>query len=196
MILPIFVDVVKIKSAPIEIDLHKKYSSWNFIILMASRLTKEKNISLAIDAFKSIAGRYPRTLLLIVGSGPEEKRLKRQTRKLELGTNVIFEKQTTDLISYLKSCDLFLLTSKYEGYGRTLVEGAAAGTRVISSDVGIASELLPESNIFNVGNKKDLERKLENAIKGEIGSVKTLGIITTKQQYLSEYKRFLESCMS
>ena len=46
-VLPIWVDIDKIKNTPITIDLHKKYPQFDFIILMASRLTKEKNISLA-----------------------------------------------------------------------------------------------------------------------------------------------------
>ncbi|MDO8523146.1 MAG: glycosyltransferase, partial [bacterium] len=42
-VLPVFVDIEKIKKTPVKIDLHKKYPD-KFIILMASRITKEKNI--------------------------------------------------------------------------------------------------------------------------------------------------------
>ena len=42
--LPIFVDVEKIKNTPVNVDLHKKYSQFDFVILMASRFGKEKNI--------------------------------------------------------------------------------------------------------------------------------------------------------
>ena len=44
VVLPIFVDVKKIQSAKVKIDLHQKYPEYDFIILVASRLTKEKNV--------------------------------------------------------------------------------------------------------------------------------------------------------
>ncbi len=80
-VLPIFVDIKKIQSAKIKTDLHQKYPEYDFIILMASRLTREKNISLAIEAMHELATKYEKNtnirkiLLLIVGEGPERKAL-------------------------------------------------------------------------------------------------------------------------
>ena len=138
VIRPIAVDTEKIKTAPIKTDLHKKYPQFDKIILMASRLTREKNIGLAIEAMREIVKVRPKTGLVIVGRGPEEKKLKAKSYKLQ--TNVIFEPWTDDLSSYYKTADLFLLTSLYEGYGMTLVEAEAAGCPIISTDVGVARE--------------------------------------------------------
>ena len=80
-VLPIFVDIKKIQSAKIKTDLHQKYPEYDFIILMASRLTREKNISLAIEAMHELATKYEKNtnirkiLLLIVGEGPEREAL-------------------------------------------------------------------------------------------------------------------------
>jgi len=171
-ILPIFVDVEKIRNAPIKINLRAKYPQFNFIILMAGRLTKEKNIGLAIDAIKKINNE--KIGLIIVGQGPEEKKS---------SANIIFEPWTDDLISYYKTADLFLLTSNYEGYGMVLVEAAAAGCKIISSDVGIAQEILEPENIFEVGDAADLKNKIEKAVRGEIKDSKPLKIMS-KQEYL------------
>ncbi|TSD02623.1 MAG: hypothetical protein Athens071426_439 [Parcubacteria group bacterium Athens0714_26] len=53
-VLPIYIDVKKIQSLEIKTDVKKKYPNFDFIILMASRLTKEKNIGLAIEVMAEI----------------------------------------------------------------------------------------------------------------------------------------------
>ena len=188
-VLPVFVDIEKIKKSPIKTDLHKKYPG-KFIILMASRITKEKNIGLAIEAFSLARSgkRSPLPLLLIVGDGPEVQSLRQIAAE-----NVTFESHTDDLISYYKTCDLFLLASNYEGYGRTLVEATAAGAKVLSSDVGVAPEILKADSIFKVGDKADLISKLENAILGQI-SYPRIPKAITKEGYLGLYKESLEAC--
>jgi glycosyltransferase involved in cell wall biosynthesis len=197
-VLPIWTDVEEIKNASIKINLREKYPQFDFIILMASRFTKEKNISLAIEAMEGIVKKHPKTGLIITGSGSEEKKLKAETRLTDgqgykLKANVIFEPWTDDLASYYKTADLFLLTSNYEGYGRTLIEAAAADCKIISSDVGIASEILEKENIFTPGDKKSLEEKIIKAISGEIKPAKPVKI-RTKKEYLEEYGNGWKNC--
>ncbi len=170
---PVFVDVKKIQEATIKTDLHKKYPQFDFIILMASRLSKEKNIKLAIEALHNVktAKSYANNTkvgLIIVGEGLEISNLKSQISNLKISENIIIENWTDDLSSYYKTSDLFLLTSNYEGYGRTLVEAAIAGCNIVSSDVGIAREILDIKNIFQVGDVVGLRVKIEAAIRGEL----------------------------
>lgn len=190
-VLPIFVDTEKIKNAPIKTDLHKKYPG-RFVILMASRITREKNIGLAIETI-SLIRENKRIMLLVVGDGPEVESLKFKVYKLGLNDNVVFEPNTDDLISYYKTCDLFLLTSNYEGYGRTLVEAAAAGAEIVSSDVGIAPEILDRENIFKVGDKNGLAEKIKLAITGQIKPPRPV-ISQTKAEYSALYKKSFEAC--
>ena len=196
-VLPIFVDVEKIKNTLIKTDLHKKYPGYDFIILMASRLTKEKNIGMAIEAVAEIKRQATsdkrQVLLLIVGDGPETESYKLLVKSYKLENIVIFEPvvDSQTLFSYYKTADLFLNTSNYEGYGRTLVEAVAAGATIISSDVGIAGEILEPENIFKVGDKKDLAEKLKAALNGKIRPAKNLPS-QTKEAYLKLYKEYLE----
>ncbi len=192
-VLPIYVDSGRIKDFIPKMDLRKKYPDYNFIILMASRLTCEKNIGLAFEAMAEFKKNNSRALLLIVGDGPEKENLKFKVSEFKLNNNVIFESWTDDLISYYKTADVFLLTSDYEGYGMSLVEAAFAGCKIISSDVGIASEILEPENIFRVNDKNDLVSKLENAIQGKIKSPKPIST-QTKEDYLRLYRNSLEKC--
>ncbi|MBX4209100.1 glycosyltransferase, partial [Candidatus Parcubacteria bacterium] len=90
-VLPIFADVEAIKAAPIRADLRAKYPQFKKIVLIASRLTKEKGIRDAIDAFAGTAASYPDAGLVILGSGPEETSLKSKVRALGLDGKVAFE---------------------------------------------------------------------------------------------------------
>ena len=83
---PIFVDTEKIRNAPViaSADLHKKYPQFDKIVLMASRLTVEKNIGLALNAWPAILDKCPKAGLIIVGKGPEEKSLKALACRLGL----------------------------------------------------------------------------------------------------------------
>jgi len=202
IVLPIFfVDAKKIQEASAQTDLHQKYPQFNFIILMASRLTKEKNIGLAMKAVKDLVKKYPKIGLVIVGDGPEEKKLKAQSSKLK--ANVIFEPWTDDLISYYKTCDVFLLTSNYEGYGRTAVEALVSGSLVIMTDVGVAGDIAKDgynSLIVPVGDKIGMERAIEKMIsdralhaKLSLSSENLIYKMLSKKEYLEQLKKSWEA---
>jgi glycosyltransferase involved in cell wall biosynthesis len=140
---PIFVDKDSIKNSDITSDLHKKYNQFDRIALMASRLEKEKDIGLAINAWPKVLETFPNSGLIIVGNGERLEYLKNLVSSKGLGNSIVFEnwadKQT--LYSYYKTTDLFLNTSMFEGYGMTLVEAEAAGSKIVSTDVGVADEV-------------------------------------------------------
>jgi glycosyltransferase involved in cell wall biosynthesis len=203
-ILPIFVDKEKIENAPITTDLKKKYPQWDFIILMASRLTKEKNIPLALSAMKKITAEYPKVGLVVVGEGPEENFLKILVKNSGLERNVAFETWQGDLASYYKTAHLFLLTSDYEGYGMTIVEALSAHCPTISTDVGIASDVLVDGDSFvcPVRDADCLFKKaklfIENNNLRETfthEALERLSKVTcaSKAEYLERYKASLEN---
>ena len=197
-VLPIYVDVKKIREAPVNVNLHKKYSQFDFIILMASRLTREKNIGLAIEAMAEVVKKYPKTGLVIAGSGSEREALKLQITNYKLQKNIIIEDWTDDLASYYKTADLFLLTSNYEGYGMAVVEAMAVGLAVIMTDVGLANEVLIDKKdgiVIPVGNKEKLTEAILNLIENQSlrtrlieNSQKTLDFWPDRNQYLRAYR--------
>lgn len=138
---PIPVDTEKIKNSSITINLHNKYSQFSKIVLMASRLEAEKNIDLAIRSWKTVMKTIPEAGLIIVGSGSQKKLLQGLVAEIEGESSVIFEDWQNDIASYYKTCDCFLVSSLYEGYGMTLVEAHAAGSKIVSTDVGVAREM-------------------------------------------------------
>jgi glycosyltransferase involved in cell wall biosynthesis len=140
---PIPVDTGRIAIASITVDLHTKYPKFSKIVLMASRLEREKNIPLALTAWSAVLKSFPSAGLIIVGSGSQEGKIRALVNRLGVTDSVVLEPwvDSTTLASYYKTADLFLNTSLYEGYGMTLAEAHAAGCAIVSTDVGIAREV-------------------------------------------------------
>ncbi len=205
-VLPIVYDMDRFSKSEIRIDLHKKYPDYDFIILSASRLTREKNVGLAIKAMSEVVKKHPRALLLIVGSGSEESGLKLLTTRYSLQTNVIFEPWTKDIASYYKSADVFILTSNYEGGARSPAEAVASGLPVVMTDVPPARETVIDSKngfVVPVGNYRQLADRLIELISNEDKRVVfqeqslagAVGFIT-KDVYLKLYYQALIGALS
>lgn len=212
-VLPIIVDAGKIEAAPIGVDLRKKYSQFEFLILTAGRLSREKNIGLMIEAMAEVVKKYPKTGLVIVGEGAEYENLKSKTKNLspfgrppagrKLETNIVFEPWIDDVVSYLKSADLFLLVSNYEGWGMAAIEAAAAGCPVLMTDVGCAGEVIVNdvSGIVAPVNDKSalvggIIRLIEDgALREKIRRNALLAVqkLPTKKNYLARYRQSWEA---
>lgn len=162
IVLPIFVDIESIRKVNPVIDLHKRYPQFNFIFLVASRLTREKNIGVVLEAMRSVVKKYPNAGLVIVGSGPEEDNLKSKIINYKLGGNVVPEPWQDEIISYYKTADAFLLSSRYEGFGMTLVEASASGCPIISSDVGLVGDVLQKDKDILVCDSEDVDCFVNN----------------------------------
>ncbi len=146
---PIFVDAQAVPAAPVTTDLHQKFPDFTYIVLVAARFVKQKNIPLAIEAFEKFAADKQNVGLVIVGSGPEEKDLYHIVGKKDLGAKIKIANWKTEFFSCMKTADVFLLSSNYEGWGMTVVEAAAAHCPVIMTDVGCAGEFI-EDNVSGI----------------------------------------------
>lgn len=206
-VLPIFVDIVKIKEMPITENLRAGHALDDFILLMASRFTKEKNISMALQVMRDADIREKNIFLYIVGDGPEKKILEANMQYSGGLGHVKIKGWSGHIVSYYKTADAFLLTSNYEGYGRTAVEAAAAGTPIIMTDVGIAGDVIKDGEGGIIIPTHD-HTALKNAImrlyqnreeahafaKGAYAAIERAAV-QTYADYLYEYKRILEQCL-
>jgi glycosyltransferase involved in cell wall biosynthesis len=157
IIKPIEVDTEYIKNSKPAFILKEKYNQFEKIILVASRLEKEKNIEMALRALKLISDKLPKVGLIVVGSGKELRRLQKLAYNLKIDPKVVFVGWQTDLVPYYKGADIFLSTSWYEGYGMVFKEAQAAGCKIVSTDVGIAKEVGAEIVDWN---EKEIVEKI------------------------------------
>lgn len=124
-------------------DQMKKKFQNNQIILSVGRLIDLKGTVFLVESLPYILNHYPNTLLIIIGSGPEEERLHERVESLSLKEHVTFlgTLNHEDLIPYYHLADVFILPSifkdgKTEALGVVLLEAMASGCPVIGSNVG------------------------------------------------------------
>lgn len=158
-VLPVFIDREAIRDA-LPADLKKEFPQFEKIVLVASRLEPEKNVALAIESFRKILSKVPGTGLFIAGEGSQLQTMIHLVEKLKLKNSVIFLGHRSDIFSLYKGADLLLNTSRYEGFGASIVEALAAGCAVVSTDVGVARE----AGAVVVSKKKELAIKVTEAL--------------------------------
>ena len=107
-------------------------------IVSASRLVPWKRMEGVMDA---VVG--TNASLIIAGDGPERGRLEQYAHSLSgLSTTFTGALSNPDLLAVIKSADLFVLNSEYEGLSHLLLETVALGTPVIATDAGGNTEVL------------------------------------------------------
>lgn len=168
-VLPIHLDIPMSILSEHQDLLRVKYPKFGTVMVMISRIEKEKNMIMAIKCFNNIYKSYPGVGLVIVGDGSLKAGLEKLVRKLGLEEIVIFEGWSDKTIIYFLSADLFLNTSNYEGFGRTLMEASAAGCPIITTDVGIVGEVLNNKNALISAPQDELtfQNNLEFALKNK-----------------------------
>jgi len=200
-VLPIFVEAKKVQSAHPAFDLHKKYPAFKKIILTATRIEPEKDLDFSLEIFQKLLKKHKRLGYVIVGDGSERNRLEAKAKALRIDKNVVFAGWQDDLISYLKTADIYLSTSRYEGYGLSLIEASISGTPVVTTDVGVAGDILMNkinSMICPVGDERcfleSIERLIDdkdfyNLIKKNAENIAKKIASGSKAKYLQDYKK-------
>mgnify|MGYP001297810768 CR=1 FL=1 len=116
----------------------KNKHSDQFQILTAGSLIRVKGFGLAIKSFKEFVVNHSEARFTIVGSGPEESRLKSLVHDLNLESNIEFlgSLPREHLLRLMSNSDVFLFPSLRDGGGTVVVEAMAAGIPVVCLDTG------------------------------------------------------------
>jgi len=115
----------------------KKIEDYKFYtnnIVLAGRLTKQKNFILFINAFKKILEKFPDFRANIIGKGEEKNLLEEKIKNLELTNKIHLLGYKENIYNYLFNSRFFILTSLWEDPGFVLIEAAMCNLILISSD--------------------------------------------------------------
>ena len=137
------ITVLPIWSSPLSI-VRVPSAKGRFNILMVSRFEPEKRIRDALAAFKKFWEKTKSGKLTIVGAGSLLDDCERLAENLGLRERVIFAGWQDNLASHYAAADVFLLTSRYEGWGVAAADAVYAGIPVVMTDVGLAGELVQD----------------------------------------------------
>ncbi len=203
VVLPIYVRTHVNTHTFAKQEIRHEWQHFDFLFLMMSRLTREKDFPMAISAMKRVIHHHPRVGLLIVGDGPEKKKLERLVSSANLYEHIIFVPRTEDIAYYYKMCDAFLITSRYEGYGRTAIEALSEGKPVIMTDVGAAGWIVQDHDnglIVPVGDNDACAKALISFIDDRVlrhrlqeSAHDPVPFTMTEERYNELYRASIES---
>lgn len=103
------------------------------LIVSAGRFVKQKAFEVLIDAFAIVAGQDENARLLLLGEGPEREMLQQRLDRLGLTSRVQMPGFVEDIRPYLEPARLFVLSSRFEGYGAVIIEALSTGRPVVST---------------------------------------------------------------
>jgi len=109
------------------------------IIGVVGRLDPIKNHRCLFDAFQRLRPQFPKMQLLVIGDGPERKRLERAANE-----GIRFLGRREDIEDIFRALDIFVLPSRNEGISNTIMEAMATGLPAIAANVGGNPELIED----------------------------------------------------
>lgn len=136
-------------------------------LIFMSRFTFRKGIDLFIGAIPIIC-KNKHIEILIVGNGPKKTEIEQviSDNDLQEQVKLLEEVKYEDVGNILRSGDIFLNTSLTETFCLAILEAAACGLVVVTTNVGGIHEILPEKEIFYCSpTPDDIALQVNNAIK-------------------------------
>lgn len=104
------------------------------LLLAVGRLCHEKGFDLLLEAFSRVAAACPTWDLVILGEGNLRNHLEEQRDRLQLHTRIMLPGRAGNMSDWYRRADLFVLSSRSEGFPNVLIEAMANACAVVSYD--------------------------------------------------------------
>lgn len=141
-------------------------------IVSIGRLEPQKNNALLIYAFADLANKYKDQNVIFYGDGSLKETLLQLVKEKHLDKRIYFAGDTDNVPNILKKCNLFVLSSDYEGMPNALMEAMAVGVPCISTDCpcGGPKELIKngeEGLLIPTGNIEEMKKAIDTILSNE-----------------------------
>lgn len=150
-----------------EENLKSKYGKY---ILSVARLEEPKDFITLIEAYNELDEEMKKEYsLVIVGDGPDRKKIEKEIGKLNLKDRVYLTGSQDNVDKYYQSASLFVLSTKSEGLGMVIVESMGNGCPVIATDAPYGPRDIIGNNEYGilcpVGNFKKMSVAIKEVLE-------------------------------
>ncbi len=129
---PIYEEAIPALAAAVVTDT--VFATGCIKLINVGRLLEQKDQVTLIKAFALFLKKERVAHLYIVGVGKEQAALEQLAHSLQVNEKISFLGYKENPFAYVAKCDLFVLSSRYEGFGNVVVEALATGVNVVSTD--------------------------------------------------------------
>jgi glycosyltransferase involved in cell wall biosynthesis len=148
-------DFFKKSNVPLQLKVLKKHD----YILSIGRLVEQKNHLMLIKAFSLIKQKFNKKIMLvIIGEGPLENKLRGEIEKRDLDKSVLIVKNMLNVKNYINNSKIFVQTSLWEGQPNVLIEAIILNKQVIATKC-------PGQNFNNLSKFNNFYILKENSVK-------------------------------
>ena len=134
----------------------------------------QKSFDTLINAINLLVTKFKistKIRLMIVGSGPDLKKLEDLVRMHQLESIIQFCGNTNDTITYYKASDLYVISSVFEGLPLTLLEAMSIGLPIVSSNIPGPNDIIVNDEsglLFESTNSSDLAECINKVISNPL----------------------------
>ena len=174
------------------------------VILTVGRLVEEKDYYLMLKAFSELLVIKNDVLLVIIGDGNLRSDLINYSNHLNIKEKTLFLGSQTNISGWLSACDLFILTSKFEGFGLVVAEAMACERVVVAVKSGEVENIIGDCGfIEKTRDSKELASlllkvlELDTRVLYEIGLkarnriIELYSIENISYKWLDIYSKFI-----
>ncbi len=168
-------------------DFRKELNLENDHLLLGSvgRLSDQKDPITMIEAFGIISKPFPNAHLALVGDGELKGKILEKIDQLKLKDRVHLTGNKNKPWSVYHSMDLFIMSSIYEGLGRSITEALSCGVPVVCTDVEGVPEIVRDNITGILVPPKDSNKLAD-------GIIRTLNDMETAKKMAEEGRRFVK----
>lgn len=183
-------------------NIQKEALKENYCLAISRLDTVQKDYFTLIKAFKILKDKKIDKKLYIVGDGPSKKEIQNLIKEYELEEQIKLIGRFKNPYIWLKNCDFFIHSSKYEGFGLVLIEAAVLDKLVVSSNCPVGpTEILENGKsgiLFEVGDAEMLADEIEKILlnkeirKRYIENMSKRKYDFSKEKVIKEYEKLID----
>jgi glycosyltransferase involved in cell wall biosynthesis len=141
------------------------------ILMAVGRLQEEKGYIQLINIFTNLSNQFSDWMLVILGEGEDRSALESLVNKLRMQERILLPGRAGNLSDWYQRADLYVMTSRFEGFPNTLVEAQAHGLPTISFDCDTGPRDIIRHGVDGLlvppGNTNDMEHALSTLMGNE-----------------------------